>query len=230
MHFHQFQIWLPSGISPFLAYVGVPLSLVNLQQTTRTLFQLSVCWTIWMHRTSSFNLHRRFSRPPVQQNKEITDDCSHFFISLRLLWVNHSFWAQKFLCGVRFLLLRHSWILGSSHSKFYRLGTSLNLPWWVVFKTFSLIGRFPLPLKEIWDGFYGPYSLDFFLVILLTVLTYKNLIYLFYYLLNLQFYDPSLTPTGGSGGKFDLLARLSTYGFLLPPNIFYGSKCKYLRR
>ena len=39
------------------------------------------------------------------------------------------------------------------------------------------------------------------------------------------FYDPSLTPTGGSGGKFDLLSRLSTYGFLLPPNTFYGSKC-----
>ena len=38
------------------------------------------------------------------------------------------------------------------------------------------------------------------------VLTYKNLIYL----LNLQ---------------FDLFSRLSTYGFLLPPNTFYGSNC-----
>ena len=27
------------------------------------------------------------------------------------------------------------------------------------------------------------------------------------------------------GGEFDLLSRLSTYGFLLPPNTFYGSKC-----
>ena len=30
---------------------------------------------------------------------------------------------------------------------------------------------------------------------------------------------------GGGGGKFDLVSRLSTYGFLLPPNTFYGSKC-----
>ena len=30
---------------------------------------------------------------------------------------------------------------------------------------------------------------------------------------------------GGGGGEFDLLSRLSTYGFLLPPNTFYGSKC-----
>ena len=28
------------------------------------------------------------------------------------------------------------------------------------------------------------------------------------------------------GGEFDLLSRLSTYGFLLPPNTFYCSKCK----
>ena len=53
------------------------------------------------------------------------------------------------------------------------------------------------------------------------VLTYKNLIYL----LNLQFYDPSLTHKGGPWGKTDRLFRLSTYGFLLPPNTFYGSKC-----
>ena len=30
---------------------------------------------------------------------------------------------------------------------------------------------------------------------------------------------------GGGGGGFDFLSRLSTYGFLLPPNTFYGSKC-----
>ena len=30
---------------------------------------------------------------------------------------------------------------------------------------------------------------------------------------------------GRKEGKFDLLSRLSTYGFLLPPNTFYGSKC-----
>ena len=30
---------------------------------------------------------------------------------------------------------------------------------------------------------------------------------------------------GGGGGEFDLLSRLSTYSFLLPPNTFYGSKC-----
>ena len=39
---------------------------------------------------------------------------------------------------------------------------------------------------------------------------------------NWLFYDLSLIPTGGSGVKFDLLSRLSTYGFLLPANTFYG--------
>ena len=43
---------------------------------------------------------------------------------------------------------------------------------------------------------------------------------------NWLFYDPSLTPTERSGGGgIDLLSRLSTYGFLLRPNTFYGSKC-----
>ena len=35
---------------------------------------------------------------------------------------------------------------------------------------------------------------------------------------------PQFDPYRGVG-KFDLLSRLSTYGFLLPPNTFYGSKC-----
>ena len=42
---------------------------------------------------------------------------------------------------------------------------------------------------------------------------------------NRLFYDPSLTHKGGSGGKTDQLFRLSKYGFLLPPNTFYSSKC-----
>ena len=36
---------------------------------------------------------------------------------------------------------------------------------------------------------------------------------------------PQFDPYRGVGGKFDLLSRLSTYGFLLPPDTFYGSKC-----
>ena len=36
---------------------------------------------------------------------------------------------------------------------------------------------------------------------------------------------PQFDPYSGVGGKFDLLSRLSTYGFLLPPNTFYVSKC-----
>ena len=49
------------------------------------------------------------------------------------------------------------------------------------------------------------------------VLTYKNLIYL----LNLQFYDPSLTHGGeGSGDKSDQLFRFSTYAFPIPLNRF----------
>ena len=42
---------------------------------------------------------------------------------------------------------------------------------------------------------------------------------------NQLFYDPSLTLKGGAWGKTDRLFRLSTYGFLLPPSTFYGSKC-----
>ena len=34
----------------------------------------------------------------------------------------------------------------------------------------------------------------------------------------------SHTQTRGGGGEFDLLSRISTHGFLLPPNTFYGSK------
>ena len=45
---------------------------------------------------------------------------------------------------------------------------------------------------------------------------------------NWLFFYPSLTPTGGlggrGGGEFDLFSRLSTYGFLLPPSTFYGSE------
>ena len=36
---------------------------------------------------------------------------------------------------------------------------------------------------------------------------------------------PQFDPYMGVGGReFDLLSRLSTYGFLLPQNTFYGSK------
>ena len=42
---------------------------------------------------------------------------------------------------------------------------------------------------------------------------------------NQLFYDPGLTHKGGPWGKTDRLFRLSTYGFLLPPSTFYGSKC-----
>ena len=39
-------------------------------------------------------------------------------------------------------------------------------------------------------------------------------------------FDPIQGVGGGGGvGRFDLLSRLATYGFLLPPNTFYGSKC-----
>ena len=43
---------------------------------------------------------------------------------------------------------------------------------------------------------------------------------------NLAILRPQFDPyTGGGGRKFELLSRLSTYGFLQPPNTFYGSKC-----
>ena len=38
---------------------------------------------------------------------------------------------------------------------------------------------------------------------------------------NLRERGPCLDKTRGSGGKSDPLSRLSTYGFLLPPNTFY---------
>ena len=36
---------------------------------------------------------------------------------------------------------------------------------------------------------------------------------------------PQSDPYKGVVGEIDLLSRLYTYGFLLPRNTFYGSKC-----
>ena len=43
---------------------------------------------------------------------------------------------------------------------------------------------------------------------------------------NRLFYDPSLTHKGGSGGKYDRLSRLFTYGFPIPLNTFSSSRSK----
>ena len=43
---------------------------------------------------------------------------------------------------------------------------------------------------------------------------------------NRLFYDPSLTHKEGSGGKYDWLSRLFTYGFPIPLNTFSSSRSK----